>query len=44
MVSMNILITRLLDERDDTMQLYKAADNEFLELVHVALKNAKVQI
>ncbi len=32
--------TRLLDEKDgeSTMQLYKAGDNEFLELVHVALR------
>ena len=37
----HILITRLLDEKDGgepTMQVYKAGDNEFLELVHVALR------
>lgn len=36
----HIPITRLLDEKDgeSTMQLYKAGDNDFLELVHVALR------
>ena len=36
----HIPIARLLDERDNesTMQHYKAGDNEFLELVHVALR------
>ena len=44
LVPMNIRhipITRLLDEKDggeSTMQVYKAGDNEFLELVHVALR------
>ena len=36
----HIPITRLSDERDDEspMQVYKPGDNEFLELVHVALR------
>ena len=44
LVHMNIRhipITRLLDEKDggeSTMQVYKAGDNEFLELIHVALR------